>query len=175
MPECASLLRVRIFHQAINLPPFMIVWQMLCNREAFGGHKQQTMAVFVDLHLVTGTDPATQLGFRSLVRIKITGTERLAHFFDVSRQPLHHHIRHAVVRMQIGPGLFGKLLRIGTHFAKVLLTGLVHGVLSSQPLCNPLCPWTVYRMETPHVMRMASRAEAMREVRPRWSMRHAVS
>src|SRR4029453_10336892 len=131
MPECASLLRVRIFHQAINLAPFMIVWQMLCNREAFGVHKQQTMAVFVDLHLVTGTDPATQLGFRSLVRIKITGTERLAHFFDVSRQPLHHHIRHAVVRMQIGPGLFGKLLRIGTHFAKVFLTGLVHGVLSS--------------------------------------------
>src|SRR5512132_3928596 len=92
------------------------------------------MAVFVDLHLVAGTDPAAQLGFRSLVRIKITGTERLTHFFDVSCQPLHHHVRHLVLRMQISPGLFGKLLRIGTHFAEVLLTGLVHGVLSSPNL-----------------------------------------
>src|SRR5215467_9902443 len=107
---------------------------MLCNREAFGVHKQQTMTVFVDLHLVAGTDPATQPGFCGLVWIKITWTERLTYFFDVSRQPFYHHIRHAVVRMQIGPGLFGKLLRVGTHFAKVLLTGLVHGVLSSPNL-----------------------------------------
>src|SRR5215217_9371003 len=112
---------------------------MLCNREAFGIHKQQTMAVFVNLHLITGTDPAAQLGFRSLVRIKITWTERLPHFFDVSRQPLHYHVRHLVLRMQIGPRLFGELLRVGTHFAKVLLTGLVHVVLSSPTLPVIFC------------------------------------
>src|SRR5437879_1610269 len=83
--ERAPLLRVGIFYQAIYLPPFMIVWQMFRNREAFGVHKQQTMAVFVDLHLITGTDPAAQLGFCSLVRIKIARTERLTYFFDVSR------------------------------------------------------------------------------------------
>jgi hypothetical protein len=76
---------VGVFHQAINLPPFMILRQILRNRDAFGIHKQQSMAVFVDLHLVTGTDPATHRGFCSFVRIKITGTERLAHFFDMAR------------------------------------------------------------------------------------------
>src|SRR5215831_16441517 len=97
--QSTPLLRVGIFHQAINLPPFMIVWQILCNREAFGIYKQEAMAVFINLHLVAGTDPAAQLGFRGLVRIKITGTERLAYFFDVSSQPLHYHICDAVVRM----------------------------------------------------------------------------
>jgi hypothetical protein len=58
------------------------------------------------LHLIAGTDPAAQLGFRGLIRIKITWTERLPYSFDVSRQPLHDHICHAVVRMQISPGLF---------------------------------------------------------------------
>src|SRR5215471_13763701 len=92
------------------------------------------MTVFVDLHLVAGTDPAAQLGFRGLVRIKITWTEWLAYFLDMSRQTLHHHICHAVIRMQIGPGLFGKLFRVGPHFGEVLLTGLIHGVLSSPNL-----------------------------------------
>ena len=30
-------------------------------------------------------------------------------------------------------------------------------------------------METPHVMRIASRGDAMREVKSRWSMMHGVS
>ena len=40
VPERTPLLRVRILHQAINLPPFMIVWQILGNWETCGVHKQ---------------------------------------------------------------------------------------------------------------------------------------
>ena len=41
----------------------MILWQMLCNRKAILIHKKKAMAVFVNLHLITSTDPITSLGF----------------------------------------------------------------------------------------------------------------
>ena len=66
VPQSPPFLRVGILYHTINLAPFMIVWQILRNREAFGVHKQQTMAVFVDLHLIAGTDPATQLASAAL-------------------------------------------------------------------------------------------------------------
>src|SRR5215470_3210073 len=89
------------------------------------------MAVFIDLHFVTGADPAAQFGFRLLVWIKVTRTEGLADLFNVPRQPLDDHVGYTAVRMQIRPGLFGKLFGIGAHFDEILLARLLHGVLSS--------------------------------------------
>ena len=44
------------------------------------------MTVLIRLHLVTGADPTPEFGLSLLVRIKITRTERLAHFFNMPRQ-----------------------------------------------------------------------------------------
>src|SRR5262245_53740284 len=81
VPESTFLIRVRVLHQTINLPPFMIFGEILSNRNAFGIHKQQTMAVLVDLHLVAGADPAAQFCFSLLIWIKVTRAERLAYLF----------------------------------------------------------------------------------------------
>src|SRR5215475_9593634 len=104
------------------------------------------MAVFIDLHLVTGTDPAAQCGFRLFVGIKVTRTEGLADLFNVPRQALDDHVSYTAIRMQIRPGLFGKLFGIGAHFDEILLARLLHGVLSSpQSSLRPVmstCPRT---------------------------------
>ena len=39
VPESPPLLRVGIWHQAINLSPFMLFREILRNRDAFGVHK----------------------------------------------------------------------------------------------------------------------------------------
>jgi hypothetical protein len=57
------------------------------------------MTVFVGLHLVTGADPTPQFGLSLLVWIKITRTERLAHFFNMPRQSFDDDFRHSAVWM----------------------------------------------------------------------------
>src|SRR4029453_19633904 len=84
------------------------------------------MTVLIRLHLVTGADPTAQFSLSLLVRIKITRTERLAHFFNVPRQSFDDDVRHSAVRMQIRARLRRKFLDEVAHLHDVLLTWLVH-------------------------------------------------
>src|SRR6266581_4416038 len=84
------------------------------------------MTVLIRLHLVTGADPTPEFGLSLLIRIKITRTERLAHFFNMPRQSFDDDIRYGPVRMQISSRLRRKLLDEVTHLDEVLLTWLVH-------------------------------------------------
>src|SRR5262245_20579975 len=91
------------------------------------------MTILVGLHLVTGADPTPQFGLSLLVRIKITRTERLAHFFNMPRQSFDNDVRHGTVRMQIRARLRRKLLDEVTHLHNVLLTWLVHSIALLYP------------------------------------------
>src|SRR5262245_26892103 len=90
------------------------------------------MTVLVRLHLVTGADPTAQFSLSLLVRIKITRTKRLAHFFNMPRQSFDDDVRHGAVWMQIGAGLRRKFLDEVAHLSDVLLTWpVVHRAVSS--------------------------------------------
>src|SRR6266516_2892110 len=84
------------------------------------------MTVLIRLHLITGADPTPEFGLSLLIRIKITRTEWLAHFFNMPRQSFDDDVRYGAVRMQISSRLRRKLLDEVTHLDDDLLTWLVH-------------------------------------------------
>ena len=84
MPKGTAFVWMGVFHQTIHLPPFVIFREIFCNWQTLRVYEQQSMTVLVGLHLVTGTDPTPEFSLSLLIRIKITRTERLAHFFNMS-------------------------------------------------------------------------------------------
>ena len=57
----ATLVRRGIFHQAVDLASFVVFGEMFGDRQTCLIHEQQSMAVFVDLHVVAGADPRAML------------------------------------------------------------------------------------------------------------------
>ena len=99
VPESTALLWMGVFHQTIDLASFVIFREIFGNRQTLRVYKQQSMTILVGLHFVTGADPTPEFGLSLLVRIKITGTERLAHFLNMPRQSFDDDVRHGAVRM----------------------------------------------------------------------------
>src|SRR6185436_20241965 len=60
-----------ILHQAVRVQAFVPFGQVLRDRHALGRDEQQAVAVLVLLHLVTGADPAAELGLRGRIGIEV--------------------------------------------------------------------------------------------------------
>lgn len=75
MSEGPAFDRGRIGDHAVDFSSFMTFRQILRNWQAILTHKQETVAVLIYLHLVTGTDPATKFGLSLFVWVTIAGTE----------------------------------------------------------------------------------------------------
>jgi len=88
-----------VFHQTIDLPPFVIFREIFRDWQTLRVYEQQSMTVFIRLHLVTGADPTPEFGLSLFVWIKITRTERLAHLFDMPRQPFDDDVCHSAIWM----------------------------------------------------------------------------
>src|SRR5262249_4777502 len=97
VPEGTALVWIGVFHQTIDLPPFVIFREIFRDRQTLRVYEQQSMTILVGLHLVTGADPTAQFSLSLLVRIKIARTEWLTHFFNMPRQPFDDDVRHSAV------------------------------------------------------------------------------
>jgi len=81
--ERPAFVRCRIAYKAIDLPAFMAVRQILCNRHPVFTNEEQAVAVLVDLHFVAGADPPPELGFGFFVLVKVARAERFPEFIDM--------------------------------------------------------------------------------------------
>src|SRR5262249_61772934 len=75
-------------NQPVGLAPFVVLGKVLGNREPFFVHKQEAVAILVDLHVVARTDPSTVLDLFGLVRIKAARAQRFAQRLIVNRKSL---------------------------------------------------------------------------------------
>src|SRR5262252_4374013 len=57
-------------NQPVGLTPFVVLGQVLGDRESLFVHKQEAVAILVDLHIVARTDPGTVLDLFGFVGIK---------------------------------------------------------------------------------------------------------
>ena len=97
--EGSSLVRGGVGDKPIYLSSLVIFRQVLGNRHPIFSHKKQTVAVFIDLHLVAGADPAAEPGLGLFVRIEVTGTERLAEVVHVRCKAVHDRFSHRPIRV----------------------------------------------------------------------------
>ncbi len=72
----------------------MIFGQVLGNGQTGAVHKQKAVAVFVNLHVITGADPGAMFDLLGLVRIEAARAERLAQGLMVVRQSKDHRFCH---------------------------------------------------------------------------------
>ena len=79
----ASLAGGGIGAQAVDLPPLVVLWQVLGDGKTFLIAEEQSMAVFPALHLVAGADPGTALDLFGLVFVVVARAEGAAEVVDV--------------------------------------------------------------------------------------------
>jgi len=99
VPQRAPFLRNRVFDQAVGFAAFMVFGQILRDGKTFRVYEQQAVAIFVDLHVITGADPRAMFDLFLLVRIKAAGTQRFAEGVHVVCQPEHNRLSDFLVRM----------------------------------------------------------------------------
>src|SRR5215472_7362345 len=116
-------------NQPVGLAPFVILWKVLGNRKPFFVHKQEAVAIFVDLHIVACADPGTVLDLFGFVRIKAARAQRFAQRLIVNRQSLDDGFSYFVVGMGRGAGLFAVFLNKLAHALDSFRVGLraAHG------------------------------------------------
>jgi hypothetical protein len=84
--------------------------QVLGNRESLFVHKEQAVAIFVDLHVIAGADPGAVLNFFFLARVEPARTERFAQGVDIVGQAQYHGLRDLWIRMGRSAGFRTVLL-----------------------------------------------------------------
>src|SRR5262249_33992907 len=119
-----AFVRRRVGYQAVGFAPLVVFGQVLGDGKAFAVHEQQAVAVFVDLHVITGADPSAMLDFFVLVRIKAARAERFAQSFMVAGQAQDNHLGHLMIGVGSGSGLFAVFLHEFAHFLDGSFTGL---------------------------------------------------
>jgi hypothetical protein len=62
----------------------MIRRQVLSNRLSFTIHKEETVAVFVDLHVVAGTNPSAVFGLCDAIGVESAGAQRATQLVEIS-------------------------------------------------------------------------------------------
>jgi nitric oxide reductase NorD protein len=125
--ERPTLVRGRIGDHPIDFTTFMAFGQVLRNRHAIFANKQQTVAIFVDLHFVARADPSPEFGFGLFVFVEITGAERLAEFIDVHGQSFDDRIRDGCIRMHRRSTFLGKTLYELHDLLEAFLRRFSHG------------------------------------------------
>ena len=128
MAERPAFFRRRIRDDAVTLTAFMIFRQVLGNRHAVLPDEEQAMAIFIDLHLVAGAHPASQLGFGLLVRIKVARAEGFAQFVHVGGKAQHDRISDGLIRVHGRAAFLGEAFHILPHFFEALFARFTHSV-----------------------------------------------
>ena len=74
----AVLFGRRIGDHTIDFPSFVPFRQVFRDRHSIFPYEQETVAIFIDLHLVACADPSAQLGLGDFVLVEIARTERFS-------------------------------------------------------------------------------------------------
>ncbi len=83
VPQWAAFVWRGVLNQSVYLPPFVSLRQVLGYWQAFLVHEQQAVAIFVNLHVVAGTNPCPVRDFFFFVWIEATGAQRPPQIIDV--------------------------------------------------------------------------------------------
>ena len=76
MSKGTPFFQIRIFHESVDAPALVVFWQILGYREPFLVDEQETMAIFVNLHVVAGAYPGAVGGFFLLVGVETARAQR---------------------------------------------------------------------------------------------------
>ena len=99
--EGAALVRVRILDDAVDLAALVAFWQVLGNRKTFRITEEQSVAVFVLLHLLAGADPGAPLHLFLLVLVEVAGAERSTEVVHVLGEADHEELGDLALGMEV--------------------------------------------------------------------------
>src|SRR5262249_41964386 len=116
-------------NQPVGLAPFVILWKVLGNRKPFFVHKQEAVAIFVDLHIFACADRGRVFDLFVFVRKKAAGAQSFPQLLIVNRQSLNDGFSYFVVGMGRGAGLFAVFLNKLAHALESFRAGFLaaHG------------------------------------------------
>jgi hypothetical protein len=105
--------------------------EVLCDGKTILADEQKAVAVFIGLHLVTGADPASFLGFLRLIGIEIARTKGFSELVLMQRQAFDDYLRHLRIRMEGSATLVCKRPYKLPHAIDIGLRGLfLHTILT---------------------------------------------
>jgi len=98
---------------------------MFCDGQTLLINEEQSMAVFVDLHIVTRADPGAVLDLFFFAGVEATGTERAADFIDVLGQTQNYGFCDTFFRVQKRAGFFAVTFDEQAHPLDGFFAGLI--------------------------------------------------
>ena len=90
MAEGATLVGGRVFDFAVDGASFVVFGEIFCDGQTALSYEEQSMAVFVNLHIVAGADPRAVLDLLFLARVEAAGAERPADVIDILGEAKDH-------------------------------------------------------------------------------------
>lgn len=95
----SSLVRGRVQNEAVRGAAWMVRGQILRDRLAVAIHEEQAMAVFVDLHVITGADPGPVPDLFLHTWIETARTEGATESIEISGEPLYYRVWNLTIRV----------------------------------------------------------------------------
>src|SRR5262249_55871667 len=130
----AALARRRVLDEAVYVPAFMILRQILGDRHPLRRHEEEAVAILPLLHLVARTDPAPAMlaQLRFLVGVEVARTERPTHLLDIRGEAEHDRLRRLGIGMAARARLDAVLVDVPRHLRDALRRrfGTLHRVVA---------------------------------------------
>jgi len=98
---------------------------MFCDGQTVLINEEQSMAVFVDLHVVAGADPSAVLDLFFFAGIEAAGAKRPADFIDVLGEAQNYGFCDSFFRMQKRAGFFAVTFDEQAHPLDGFFAGLI--------------------------------------------------
>lgn len=103
----ASFIGCGVNYDSVRQPARVILRQVFRDWLSFAGHEEQTMAVLVDLHVITSTNPSAVASFLDRVWREAARTKRPPQCVEISRKTIHYGICDFDIRMSGSAGFRG--------------------------------------------------------------------
>ena len=113
--EGATLVGGGVFDFAVDGAAFVVLGEIFCDGQTALSYEEQSMAVFVDLHIVARADPRSMLDLFFLAGVEAAGAERPADVIDVLGQAQDHRLGDPLFRVGERAGFLAVSFDEQTH------------------------------------------------------------